>query len=673
MLRNIFGAIGVSVISSVAFGGDSVLAAEKMPKIEVGTFYAGGAYSPTIVVNRGAAFEMDVVWDAPDSRFEHKDQALANLGTCAPDSSYYKATFSVSGAQVTETWGKLDDHTVGLTLKTDRAVPLEYDLGQPFAASRALFYQAPNNCLGGWVWDGNTAECTPFHIGTQPAPSRIEANNNSGAKLVLALDPGKPTVVVITLSKDAPMAFDAVAPALAKAGAAYAARRPSASGDWGDFVGAISDSMNSNRYYSSLDRTIAYAVGRGWWISRQGTPDMAPYFGWDSNFNGDLGCLEDPATARDTVRAVFSLASPEGMIANYSHWPANGQWVSMVRTDPPVAALCVWKMQQRWPDKAFLAEMYPKMLKWHDWWHTKRSKPGEFLLSWGSNQIDINGTPGPLSDATLESGWDDSHSMDGAQVVGTCANIYCVDLCSLWAMDAEYLAKIAAAIGKDTDAKRLQGEHDRMCKEMNDKLWNESLGLYCNRFWDDNGDHTSHWQPLITPMNFYPLIVGAPDKTRAARMLSVLHDDKKFWGAYPIPTLAYDDPNWHQQEYWHGHTWAPVNYLIWQGLLKYDDDAHLADFTEKSVKLFMKQWNEKGICGENYRSDNGTVDDHPHYTWGALLPLIGVEALVDIGPDLKPVPRKIGLKENLTLNHVPIGGVLYKIEAKSGDVSVSRE
>ena len=51
----------------------------------------------------------------------------------------------------------------------------------------------------------------------------------------------------------------------------------------------------------------------------------------------------------------------------------------------------------------------------------------------------------------------------------------------------------------------------------------------------------------------------------------------------------------------------------------------------------------------------------------------GGESLVDIGPDLKPVPRQLGLTENLTLHHIPAGGKLYRIESKGGKVSITPE
>lgn len=92
----------------------------------------------------------------------------------------------------------------------------------------------------------------------------------------------------------------------------------------------------------------------------------------------------------------------------------------------------------------------------------------------------------------------------------------------------------------------------------------------------------------------------------------------------------------------------------------------------------MQNWNTpQQICGENYRSDHrdeaGKVGDDPHYTWGALLPLIGVEALIAIDKDMKPVPRNIGLKEHLVLKHIPVGGRLYTMENDKGKTTIIKE
>ena len=625
-----------------------------------------------MLIDRGAAFVINPELDGSSSRFfSGNDEANAPYGTMAPDGSYFTTTVTRGGARINLTWGRLNDHAVGIMMTCDHAITLPFHLPQVWSGCKTIYWKEGDG-VGGEGFAGNTGQSIAIHVHSQPAMTGVSAGSKQETSVDCPIDPAHPTILIASLGKEPAPAFDSVVPTLEAAGNAYQAKRIAAEGDWGDFTGAIADTMNGSRLFSSLDRRVAHVVGRGWWIFHQapinGDCDMGPYFCWDSFFNGNLASLEDPATARDTIRAVLSLEDPDGMVANYSHWPANNEYISADRSQPPVGSLCVWKMHQRWPDRAFLAEVYPKLVKWHAWWQLKRTKPGDFLLSWGS------ATGSDLQDARWETGWDDTQSMTGASFVGTCLNVYAVDLNSLWAMDAENLAHLADALGKTADAARFRAEHSRMVKEMNDRLWNESLGLYCNRMWDNNPDGSPHFLTRITPMNFYPLICGAPDAARAKRLLDYFHQSTKFWGQYLVPTLPYDDPDFKKQEYWNGHVWAPVNYLLWQGLQRYDDAPHLADYARRSVNLFMHSWNiDARICSENYRSDTGAADDHPHYTWGALLPLIGVEALIDIGPDLKPIPRQLGLTENLTLRRIPIGGKLYRIESKGGAVSVTAE
>jgi putative isomerase len=401
----------------------------------------------------------------------------------------------------------------------------------------------------------------------------------------------------------------------------------------------------------------------------------------------------------------------------------------------------------------------------------------------------------------------------GTLLDGTTMNADAVDLNSLWSMDAEYLASIATALGKPVDAARFENEHNEMNKRINDRLWNEQLGIYCSRFWKvppsegpaldqsvfkegvdihfyrdlgltneaaqrhdaaidynwgekgpaegvlatgwsarvtgtftapetgtyrfkmggsqdirfsfegreidhwlyDSGDRRladlpveagknypivleyfrgderratlrlsvhrleagkpgSDWLTRLTPMNFYPLIAGAADKVRADKTLAWMYREDKFWLPWLLPTTAKDDPVWPNQRYWHGYVWPPANYLVWLGVERYADAAHRAEYTRRSVKLFMQNWIEHRQSCENYNSTTGACGDQPHDGWGNLFNLMGIEALVEVGPDFKPVPRSnSGITENLTLHHVPFGGKLYRIEARGGKVTATEE
>lgn len=650
-----------------------------VPTLEVGPFCSSEPYGVTLLADRSVAWVVSPTIDLTDTSAKLQDEALLPYPTSTADGSYNMASWTTDGKPFTITYGLMDKRTVGIVIASTDTVDVTLRWRQPFSSCKTLYW-GEGNTLHACGFDAHTGQTYPLTVQAWPNMTDIDWTYNREKTSVCHVTSQQPTVIVLTVGEE-PSAFTAseIQERMAEAACRYEQARVRAEGDWGDYVGAIAKTMNGSRLFSSLDRHIAHCIGRGWWIARQSpyTPgfvdsddDQTAYFAWDTFFNANLASLEDPHAARETVRAMLAAQLPDGMVPNYAHWPCGNQYITPHRTNPPVATMNVWKLHQCWPDLGFLREVYPKLVKWHDWFRLGRCREGSMLLSWGNGR-------GSMYDAVLETGWDNTPSFDGSEMQDGLMNIYCVDLSALWAMDAEYLALVAEALGKGDDAARFHGEHEQMVSEMNDKLWNEKLGLYCHRFWQDNPDGTPRFATRITPLNFYPLICGAPSQKQARRMLNYLHNPMKFWGEYPVPTLPYDDSDY-PGHYWRGFTWGPCNYLLWLGLQRYDTPKHLQEFVSRSVRLFMQNWNTpQQICGENYRSDHrdeaGKVGDDPHYTWGALLPLIGVEALIAIDKDMKPVPRNIGLKEHLVLKHIPVGGRLYTMENDKGKTTIIKE
>jgi glycogen debranching enzyme len=257
-------------------------------------------------------------------------------------------------------------------------------------------------------------------------------------------------------------------------------------------------------------------------------------------------------------------------------------------------------------------------------------------------------------------------------MVGHTMNVYAVDLSSMWAMDAHYLALIADALGQKNDAQMYRQQEKDMNARINAKLWNEKLGIYCSRFWDNPDGSPGEFLTRLTPANFYPLISGVPDAERARRTLAILSEPKQFWGEWVLPTVSRQDPLFPQQRYWHGTIWAPVNYLVYQGVKRYASPELQAAYAQKSVHLFMNNWLGAGQCGENFLSINGRVGGNTNYTWGALLCLIGIESVVDIEDDGK-VRTGPGYNEPVTLENIPVAGKPYRATVRYSRPSVSAE
>jgi hypothetical protein len=559
-------------------------------------------------------------------------------GVAAPDDSYHRQELTLGGKRVVLEWGRSGPGAIG-RISSPESEDLTIKFPQTWPGISTTYRSTPDGCVA-----ESGGKAASFVI--RPAPAHAD---ETGA--TLHLQPSVPihfSFGLATLPSNADIDKQ-----LGRAKAAYDRLRPWSQGDWSDFLNAIPANLNNSRIYAADEDRIAHSVSRGW---AGGNPNNAPYFCWDSFFNGALSCLDDPVTARATVRTILSWQIATGLVPNYGHWnQSDGSRSSDDRSQPPVGSMCIWKMHQRWPDVAFLKEVYPRLLRWHRWWPKYRDGDHDGLLEWGSEKVGKQG-------ALWETGWDDTPQYADSEMVGTTLDTDAVDLNALWSMDAQYLSYIADAVGDKSTAKELRDEQAHTNRLINDRLWNTDLGIYCSRKWDSKG---GQFLTRLTPMNFYPLICGAASSERAKSTLAVLTDPKRFWGDWILPTVSFEDPVWKQQTYWHGTVWAPVNFLVLQGLHRYASPELLAEYGRKSVSIFMKNWTSDGYCGENFGSDTGLVDGDKHYTWGALMCLVGLESICYIEPDGR-VTLNGAQTAKLTLHNVPIRGRRYTVETGPG-------
>jgi hypothetical protein len=374
--------------------------------------------------------------------------------------------------------------------------------------------------------------------------------------------------------------------------------------------------------FPSISRNWAHGFG-GWVVGE-----------WDCFFGSLLTNLEDPGQTSAAVRAILLAQSPNGVVPNVD--AANG--TSPDRSQPPVGAYIVLKNYERNPDIEQLRWAYPRLKKWHDWWLANRGdgqpwRDGNHngLLEWGSDRgatFSVGGR-GFLVQAKWESGMDDSPMYDDVAYNPKTYTMELDDvgLNALYALDAECLAKIAAILGYEDDNRRFVAEYDRVKSLVRKLLWNEQDGIFENRYW--NG----HFSKRLSPTNFYPLLAGIATPEQAKRMVREhLLNSEEFWGKYVIPTISRNDPAFQDQYYWRGDIWGPTNYLVYQAINRYGEDDVALEFAEKSYDLFMEDWQGHQRTNEQYYAWGGSAGGDVHYTWGALLCLIGMEQFIDENP-----------------------------------------
>lgn len=580
-------------------------------------------------------------------------------GSASPDFTSNTIRFEQDGVPVHCEWGKVGDSAAVARLTSDRPVKITLTIPpRPWHGFNNIIKTTELGLEATAITPQNQSTTWALHI--EPRPAAFDRAPLGEISFDVELS-GMPVRLAGGFGKLPELGL--VDTLLDAAAEDYANERARADGPWGDFAGAIADNLNNSRQYSSLTKRVVHVIGRGSWLITD--PDYPPYFAWDTSFNALLGSLEDPRHAMDTMRTLLSYQLANGMVPQIAAWNHDPlAYINVQNSNPPVTSLCAWKLYQRWPDRQFLSDVYERLLRWHLWWPNFSDGNRNGLLEWGSL--------GSFADARLACGWDDTPAFDGARQIGTQMNADAVDLNSLWSMDAEHLALIADELGRQSDAAELLQGQAAMNQRINNVLWNEELGLYCTRLWGEDGE-PGRFLTRVTPMNFYPLICGAPDAQRATRVMAMLTDPKKFWDKWLLPTLAYDDPDWPKQEYWKGHVWAPVNYLMWQGIRRYATPEQQRYYVERSVEIFMRNWTIHGTCNENYMSTNGEGSDYPHYTWGALMCQIGLEYCYDADAHGAPKPRAEAASVGIELRNMPSGSKRYRLSSKGEVWSVEEE
>ena len=389
-----------------------------------------------------------------------------------------------------------------------------------------------------------------------------------------------------------------------------------AAGKNGPILDAIETTIGWDTIYEPEKERVISPVSRVWSV------DWGGYvlFDWDTFFAATLAGIGDKDLAYANALEILREETAEGFVPNYAR---AGNWKSSDRSEPPVGAITVLGLYEKFHDRWFLEDAFEPLMKWNRWWAEHRDIQG--YLAWGS---DGDNQPENLDDhsrgtrvgAILESGLDNSPMYDSATYnpQSHVLEYGDVGLMSLYIADCDALAKIADALGKAAESNELKERAARYRAKLA-TMWDEQAGIFLNR-----DLHSGEKNTRLSPTNFYPLLAHAATPDQARVMIAKhLKNPEEFWGQWVIPSIERNDPAFKDQNYWRGRIWGPMNYLVYLGLLNYDDSAVRKEFAQKSYDLFLKEWSEHRHVHENYNSILGTGDDVANsdrfYHWGALL------------------------------------------------------
>ncbi len=217
---------------------------------------------------------------------------------------------------------------------------------------------------------------------------------------------------------------------------------------------AIETTLGWDTIYEPDKRRVISPVSRVW------NQNWGGYvlFDWDTFFAATLASIGDRDLAYANAMEILREETPAGFVPNFAR---PGGWKSFDHSEPPVGAITVLGLYQKFHDRWFLADTFAPLLSWNRWWDQHRQTQG--YLAWGDDaKTDFtdpdDGYRETRQGAIYESGLDNSPMYDGAvyDQKTHLLEIADVGLMSLYIADCDALAQIADALGKSAEARELR-------------------------------------------------------------------------------------------------------------------------------------------------------------------------------------------------------------------------
>ena len=163
-------------------------------------------------------------------------------------------------------------------------------------------------------------------------------------------------------------------------------------------------------------------------------------------------------------------------------------------------------------------------------------------------------------------------------------------------ISAKVLIETAALIGSEEDISDLHQEKQRLAELIMTKMYCHEQHFLFDL--DENGERTD----VKSIGAFWLLHTDLLSNEQVNGLVSHLTEGGDFFSEHPIPSLSRKDPDFCEKgNFWRGGVWAPLNYMVLEGLVAngYDDLAH--QISRKHINMVLETFNQTGTLWENYK------------------------------------------------------------------------
>lgn len=335
------------------------------------------------------------------------------------------------------------------------------------------------------------------------------------------------------------------------------------------------------------------------------------FWSWDSWKHAAGLSRFAPDLAKDQVRAMFDYQTDDGFVLDCIYRDTTIENHNYRDTKPPLAAWAVAEIIKRDKDYVFLEEIYPKLIRYHNWWYAKRDHDKDGLCEYGS-------TDGTVLAAKWESGMDNAIRFDFSGILKNSHGAYSlnqesVDLNSYLYAEKLYLAQLGEILGKNEEAYELKSGASKLKSMIQDQFYDKEDGW----FYDTSIDG-SHFIKGAGSEGWTALWAEAASVEQAEAVKDKMMDEQKFFTKVPFQTMSKDHPKFDPLNgYWRGPNWLDQAYFGIKGLRNYEYDTE-ADKATLQIMDGATGLLEKGkSIRENYHPLTGEGREAQNFSWSA--------------------------------------------------------
>ena len=362
-----------------------------------------------------------------------------------------------------------------------------------------------------------------------------------------------------------------------------------------------------------------------------GRKDYANQYLWDSCFHAIIWRWIDPQKAQAELLSLVSRQVEEGpdagMIPHCNYWRNGGGWLwsqpeRSSLTHPPLIAVAANLVFEHSHDREFLAAIYSRVEKYHDWFDRRRDPDKDGLVCI-IHPWEAGGDAPPRWDSFL--GLDTYIPEEGraarikmveelirydydpiALVQNGCFHVESLEINGIRAADLEAMADIAMVLDKPEEAAEWLRRVDIVRNGFRSRMIVDGLP------YDLDGIEE---KPILQPNagQFVTLFGGLPTYEQAQQLVHQLKE-ANFWDVFPVANTPTDSPEYAPEHYWRGNVWPCLNWLIYQGLRRYGFHDIADELSARSFALL-----EQSGFWEYYHPETGAGLGGQDFSWACVM------------------------------------------------------